>query len=139
MVVGRKSADNESQLESRNIRRMPVKQFRRLFATAVLGTMLCVSALANEIAELLKGAPEVPPGYAEYKEVQAALISGKVKLIKPPAEMPASITVTKDVEYGKGGEKSLLLDLYAPKEIAKPVPLLIFIHGGGWQMGDKKD
>lgn len=97
------------------------------------------TARANEIAEFLVGAPPIPPGYADFKEVQKAVISGQVKLLKPPSEVPASITVTKDIEYGKGGDKPLLLDLYAPKEIAKPVPGLIFIHGGGWQGGDKKD
>ena len=105
----------------------------------LLGVFFAACAHANEIADCLKGAPEVPPGYTDAKEVEKAIFSGKVKLIKPPAEVPPSITVTKDVEYGKGGDKALLLDLYVPKEIKKPVPALIFIHGGGWQMGDKKD
>jgi acetyl esterase/lipase len=32
-----------------------------------------------------------------------------------------------------------LLDLYAPEKIEKPVPGLIFIHGGGWKSGSRTD
>ena len=30
------------------------------------------------------------------------------------------------------------LDLYIPKRAKKPTPLVVWIHGGGWQAGDKK-
>jgi len=46
---------------------------------------------------------------------------------------------TKDIEYGKVGDRALLLDLYAPEKIEKPVPGLIFIHGGGWESGNRSD
>ena len=44
--------------------------------------------------------------------------------------------VTKDIEYAKRGETSLTLDLYAPEGVAA-FPLVVFVHGGGWQAGDK--
>lgn len=40
-----------------------------------------------------------------------------------------------DLEYAKVGERSLKLDLHLP---AKPGPLVVWIHGGGWRGGDKK-
>jgi acetyl esterase/lipase len=40
---------------------------------------------------------------------------------------------------GKGNSRQML-DLYLPEQKSeKPRPLLIYIHGGGWQGGDKKD
>jgi acetyl esterase/lipase len=48
------------------------------------------------------------------------------------------VTVIKDLEYD--GQKQLLLDLYLPKtESSQPLPVLIFIHGGGWLENSKED
>lgn len=112
--------------------------WKRIFCCALIA-LAPVVARGNEIADLIEGAPPIPPGFADMKEIEKALLSGKVKLIKPPSETPDSIAVTKDIEYGKGGDTPLLLDLYVPKNITKPVPALVFIHGGGWEGGDKKD
>jgi acetyl esterase/lipase len=43
-----------------------------------------------------------------------------------------------DVEYGKGGDKPLLLDLVIPDSADNaPHPAVIWIHGGGWCQGEK--
>lgn len=44
-----------------------------------------------------------------------------------------------DLEYAKVGGKSLKLDLYLPDKAEAPTPLIIFIHGGGWAAGDKRN
>lgn len=41
---------------------------------------------------------------------------------------------TKDLAYGD--DKKQKLDLYMPKD-AKNTPVLMWIHGGGWKMGDR--
>lgn len=43
----------------------------------------------------------------------------------------------QDVEYAKIDTISLKLDLYLPENIEKPVPLVIWIHGGSWSYGSK--
>ena len=43
--------------------------------------------------------------------------------------------VTRDVPYGKVHERQVL-DVYAPAG-AKNLPVVFWIHGGGWQAGDK--
>ena len=43
--------------------------------------------------------------------------------------------VTKDIPYGKAHERQVL-DVYAPAG-AKNLPVVFWIHGGGWQTGDK--
>jgi acetyl esterase/lipase len=44
----------------------------------------------------------------------------------------------RNIEYGQGGGHALLLDIYRPLEpVATPAPAIIWMHGGGWSMGDK--
>jgi len=54
------------------------------------------------------------------------------------------IKVIKNLEYSsypyKNRQEKLLLDLYLPeKKPSQPLPLLIYIHGGGWIEGSKED
>lgn len=45
----------------------------------------------------------------------------------------------KDVEYARVGDStSLLLDLYLPDTGSGPYPVIVWIHGGGWQGGGKE-
>jgi acetyl esterase/lipase len=50
---------------------------------------------------------------------------------------PASAIVYKDLEYARAGKKGLLLDLYYPKTAEGPVPVVVWVHGGGWKNGSK--
>ena len=54
-----------------------------------------------------------------------------------PAPLPSNVTVQKDIEYVPGGGKSRTLDLYRPKSSEEALPLMVFIHGGGWRGGSK--
>ena len=48
--------------------------------------------------------------------------------------------LTADVPYVKGGHKRQKLDIYTPsKPTDKRLPVMFWIHGGGWQVGDKSD
>jgi acetyl esterase/lipase len=51
----------------------------------------------------------------------------------------AEVRIEKDLAYGKGGDKDLLLDLAMPKEGDGPFPVVICIHGGGWRGGKRQD
>lgn len=54
------------------------------------------------------------------------------------ARQSKNVKVTRDVEYGKAGERSLKLDLYQPaKPAAEKLPAIVWIHGGGWRGGNK--
>lgn len=58
----------------------------------------------------------------------------------PPKRVEPVVTGVKTahgVEYAKVGEKSLKLDLYVPQGAGTKPPLLVWIHGGAWKMGDK--
>lgn len=58
---------------------------------------------------------------------------------KPP-EPPANFEVTREVAYADTTNPKQTLDLYLPlAKVDKPRPLIVFIHGGGWENGDKAD
>ena len=44
--------------------------------------------------------------------------------------------VKKDIPYVESGHERQALDVYAPAN-AKKLPVVFWIHGGGWQAGDK--
>ena len=53
--------------------------------------------------------------------------------------LPVGVTVQKDLAYVPGGHERQKLDLYLPKEASKPLPVIVWIHGGGWQAGSKEN
>jgi acetyl esterase/lipase len=122
---------------------------RRLLLTALfLGTGLSASAAGQARVPVTTGSaveeiggpiPEPPPGFDTPEEVVAAVMAGQVKTIPLVQITPPEIRHAKDIEYGRAGDRPLLLDLYTPRDLKAPVPGLIFIHGGGWKHGKKED
>jgi arylformamidase len=47
--------------------------------------------------------------------------------------------VKRDIPYTKDADKLQTLDIYSPPGEAKKLPVVFWIHGGGWQTGDKSD
>ena len=81
-------------------------------------------------------------------QVQNGFISRKENIPKPittsdkmqPFILPAHIKTLVDIEYVEGGGKAQSLDiLQAFKSDHKPMPVLVFIHGGAYKGGDKHD
>ena len=56
----------------------------------------------------------------------------------PAAVVAEGIKVLRDIEYGKIGDRKLLLDLYLPEKSEGKLPLIIWVHGGGWHGGSKE-
>ena len=55
-------------------------------------------------------------------------------------ELPQNVKFLKDIAYVSNGGKSQSLDLYLPQpkdeaSAKTPLPLIIWIHGGGWRGG----
>ncbi len=48
--------------------------------------------------------------------------------------------LTADISYVENGHKRQVLDIYTSEEPAgKSLPVMFWIHGGGWQVGDKSN
>lgn len=95
-------------------------------------------SVTGPLAKKLDGTPPaISVGGKNADEIKAKIKSGALKRVQR-GPLPDGVVAELDVEYGKGGESSLLLDLYKPKEIKKPVPGLVFVHGGSWSHGTRK-
>ncbi len=72
--------------------------------------------------------------------------SQSLKRLQDPADPPAAAKLPfgsppfrfiQDIEFARIGEQSLLMDLYVP-ETNRPVPVIVWIHGGAFVGGDKR-
>ncbi len=56
------------------------------------------------------------------------------------AQAPAALAqgkIIRDLKFASVGDASLLLDLYLPEGGAKPVGLIVWVHGGAWRAGSR--
>jgi acetyl esterase/lipase len=51
----------------------------------------------------------------------------------------AAAQTHRDLAYRTDGHERQKLDLYLPEKSDRPAPLIIWIHGGGWQGGSKEN
>ena len=60
----------------------------------------------------------------------------------PPIDSPPgfnNVDVWKNITYAKVGKHRLKLDIYVPHGGSRPLPLVVYIHGGGWCSLDKTE
>jgi acetyl esterase/lipase len=52
--------------------------------------------------------------------------------------VPDDVELLRDVDFGKGGERSLKLHIVRPKTPPKEaMPVVVYIYGGGWKAGSR--
>lgn len=51
--------------------------------------------------------------------------------------VPSTVQAHRNIVYGVADGYSMKLDLYTPKKTTRKLPVLIWLYGGGWMMGDK--
>ena len=58
----------------------------------------------------------------------------------PSTPVPDTIEAKLDIPYADNENPRQQLDLYLPKKRTsdKPLPVIVFVHGGGWKGGDRK-
>jgi arylformamidase len=74
------------------------------------------------------------PMLQRFRAMRAARMGG-TRRQAPPQSSP-DVKVQKDVAYGQLPRQSM--DIYMPAKLNRPAPILMFAHGGGWEIGDKK-
>ena len=54
--------------------------------------------------------------------------------------LPVAPAATRpDLEFARVGEHVLLLDLHLPAPAAAPAPLIVWVHGGAWKGGSRRE
>ena len=103
--------------------------------------LILVAAIILSIPRLWSAiTPNKPPmGYYFETPTYLALYAGLEKMIDKEPAVPSSVQELKDIEYKNIDGKSLQIDMYIPKNLVKPAPLLVFIHGGAWAHGKRSD
>ena len=55
-----------------------------------------------------------------------------------PPKLPEGTKVFRNLEYVQGGHERQKLDLYVPEKADGPLPVIVWVHGGGWMGGSKE-
>jgi acetyl esterase/lipase len=56
------------------------------------------------------------------------------------AQINQAHVVVSDVQYCTGAGKPLLMDIFVPEmPLRRPAPAVLWLHGGGWERGDKDE
>ncbi len=108
--------------------------------------------LENDPGETKNLAAQHPEVVARLQQVAAAaradlgdsLTKTKGAHIRPAGDvrpaLPSGVKRVSNVEYVKRDTGGLSLDLYLPtKTPDRPLPVVIWIHGGGWKSGTKEN
>jgi acetyl esterase/lipase len=85
--------------------------------------------------ELLEAALEIPD--AGPLALQSELNVVEYRNIRVKRQDPGQ-EVRRDIPYADPAQPRQALDVYAPPG-AKDLPVVVWIHGGGWQVGDKSE
>jgi acetyl esterase/lipase len=99
--------------------------FRRLPAR-LLTALALLAATSLVLAQ-------VPKEQEKTQEKEKA----KAKAKPQPMPIPEGVKVERDIEYARVGDMPLLLDIYRPESSGQTLPLIVWVHGGGWSGGDK--
>lgn len=94
---------------------------------------MCVMMLLAVVFGLSAGAQEGPGRGGLLK-----MWMKKQQDEKKVSALATNVTTRLDVPYLNDSEPAHTLDLYRPPKQDQPLPVLVHIHGGGWEMGDKK-
>ncbi|BFH71146.1 alpha/beta hydrolase [Paenibacillus dendritiformis] len=112
----------------------PKKTARRIIQWIVLMAILPIFVIPGLLIYII----------GQFTPSLNALIIKRLFEWKPFAS-PANIEtikkqvhVVKDVVYDKHGRENSLLDIYCPKHTGKDLPVIMWIHGGGFVSGNKE-
>lgn len=79
----------------------------------------------------------LPPPFLSAGLAFGLLVSASSLCAQQPRPVPPGAKALRDLAYVENGHERQKLDLYLPEKAPGPVPVIIWVHGGGWQNGTK--
>jgi len=98
-----------------------------------------VFLITSSFSQINHSDPKPPRGYPNFTFIKWAAQLGWLDFVNLEPEIPDSIRVARDIIYKETKQRELKLDIYKNKSAMELAPVIIFIHGGSWTSGDKKD
>jgi len=74
--------------------------------------------------------------FSELRIVALGLLLGQMAC-GCVGRLPSTVRVQRDIPYAQVDGRTLKLDIYSPKQATNPVPALVWLHPGAWDMGSK--
>jgi len=87
---------------------------------------------------LIQSALAAPSPIEKGPRLQDDLRQMRDRRQRAEARWEDRVRIERDIVYGAELPQRQNLDLYVPKEADGPLPLVVWIHGGAWMMGDKR-
>lgn len=115
-----------SALSQNSGRKMGIKGLPAISMFFVFALTAC-SLFSQPIEDPIPSPADIP--LAEIKPTQPP-VSEDAPLIAPGTEL-------KDITYCVANGVELKMDLYYPDEVETLLPVIVYVHGGGWTGGDK--
>jgi len=103
----------------------------------VLVLVLAVAAGCAHVAPAPGPAGGAPPGFRSEDAMDRAIRKGRVPRTTVGLVDLGWVVVSTDVAYADRSPRNVL-DVYRPRVAEGPWPVVVFVHGGAWDHGDKK-
>jgi acetyl esterase/lipase len=101
---------------------------------------LLSAPVAAQPGALPAPAPATVPAPYTAETTYAKLIDKYPFIRIAGSELPPSVRAVRDITYIQRGGHALQLDLYLPaRKAAGTLPAIVFVHGGGWQTGNRAE
>ena len=108
----------------------------KILSPAAAGVLAGAAAVAGTVAAITLQRDPRPSALLIRSVFSGA---GKLQYPRPRLHLPhVSITGHQGLRY-LGAAVNPTLDLFLPASASKPLPLVVWIHGGAWISGSKKD
>ena len=83
------------------------------------------------------------PAWRELRDQRlssaGAAVVDRAQLVVPFWMRDSRVERRRNIDYWGDGTRAHRLDVYRPRHPSGPAPVLIYIHGGGWVLGDKRE
>jgi len=111
--------------------------WRRHCCILLFALIAIAPAAGDESGPRFSADPAAPSGYASERAIKKAFDSGELQKTRISFTDLAQVEIHPYLVYDSASHRNVL-DLYRPRTLSGDAPVILLIHGGAWDHGDKK-